>query len=433
MKTEDLADSVLLHSERRSHNRSADLHAMSSEVLHSQENQQQRVHSMNISGAQLLNQQHPKKREIARSHSTQSMENELSAVVSPSSMLPCMPNLSSGGGVSGSINLSGPSTSRSSTPRSPVSSAAAAAAAAQQQKYKKGDVVSTPNGIRKKFNGKQWRRLCSKDGCTKESQRRGYCSRHLSMKGKTLRNALSYHARHGAGKDVMFDGDDLHLDHLQMRSHFDDAEAANMLVSLGNNQTGNPVFSSTSGGTRASPHHRYRHASGTTFTPISPHATLQLGAGMLTNPSPTRRWSVGTPGLHHRVGESPIDRTGHLSPIAALRLPGSQGLKFNSNQQSIFPNNLQKLSPVLHHLAVKRPTPAATLLPVMPININAKTLPANTPALTIIKNEQSASAPVVVAINSSNTTSATNSAGKIILIFLHEYRKLILVTHYLLK
>lgn len=45
-----------------------------------------------------------------------------------------------------------------------------------------GDVVKTPNGVRKKFNGKQWRRLCSKEGCTKESQRRGFCSRHLSMK-----------------------------------------------------------------------------------------------------------------------------------------------------------------------------------------------------------------------------------------------------------
>lgn len=55
------------------------------------------------------------------------------------------------------------------------------------QKYKKGDVVFTPHGIRKKFNGKQWRRLCSKDGCSKESQRRGYCSRHLSLKGKGLR------------------------------------------------------------------------------------------------------------------------------------------------------------------------------------------------------------------------------------------------------
>ena len=54
------------------------------------------------------------------------------------------------------------------------------------QKYKKGDIVFTPHGIRKKFNGKQWRRLCSKDGCSKESQRRGYCSRHLSLRGKGL-------------------------------------------------------------------------------------------------------------------------------------------------------------------------------------------------------------------------------------------------------
>ncbi|XP_053203379.1 LOW QUALITY PROTEIN: putative transcription factor capicua [Panonychus citri] len=49
-------------------------------------------------------------------------------------------------------------------------------------KYKKGDIVSSASGIRKKFNGKQWRRLCSKEDCTKESQRRGFCSRHLSMK-----------------------------------------------------------------------------------------------------------------------------------------------------------------------------------------------------------------------------------------------------------
>jgi hypothetical protein len=48
---------------------------------------------------------------------------------------------------------------------------------------KKGDTVDT-NGIRKKFNGKQWRRLCGKPGCNKESQRRGYCSRHLSLRSK---------------------------------------------------------------------------------------------------------------------------------------------------------------------------------------------------------------------------------------------------------
>ena len=36
-----------------------------------------------------------------------------------------------------------------------------------QQRYKKGEVVTTPGGIRKKFNGKQWRRLCGKEGCNK--------------------------------------------------------------------------------------------------------------------------------------------------------------------------------------------------------------------------------------------------------------------------
>lgn len=65
--------------------------------------------------------------------------------------------------------------------------ASSTSSSSTSQKYKKGDVITTPNGIRKKFNGKQWRRLCSRDLCNKESQRRGFCSRHLSMKGKTVR------------------------------------------------------------------------------------------------------------------------------------------------------------------------------------------------------------------------------------------------------
>lgn len=51
-------------------------------------------------------------------------------------------------------------------------------------RYTKGQVVVMQNGVRKKYNGKQWRRLCSKGDCTKESQRRGFCSRHLSQRGK---------------------------------------------------------------------------------------------------------------------------------------------------------------------------------------------------------------------------------------------------------
>lgn len=57
------------------------------------------------------------------------------------------------------------------------------------QKYKKGDIVTATNGIRKKFNGKQWRRLCSKEGCQKESQRKGYCSRHLTQRSGGKRSS----------------------------------------------------------------------------------------------------------------------------------------------------------------------------------------------------------------------------------------------------
>ena len=87
---------------------------------------------------------------------------------------------------------------RQSTPTSPRS------LPATPHKYKKGDVVSTPTGIRKKFNGKQWRRLCSREGCSKESQRRGYCSRHLSLRGKShfSSNSSSLHTNFHIGSST---------------------------------------------------------------------------------------------------------------------------------------------------------------------------------------------------------------------------------------
>lgn len=81
-----------------------------------------------------------------------------------------------------------------STPRSQP--ATPRSQAATPHRFKKGDVVSTPSGIRKKFNGKQWRRLCSNETCSKESQRRGYCSRHLSQKGNALRSSTGSTANH---------------------------------------------------------------------------------------------------------------------------------------------------------------------------------------------------------------------------------------------
>ncbi|CAB0020378.1 unnamed protein product [Nesidiocoris tenuis] len=134
-----------------------------------------------------------------------------------------------------------------STPATPRSQAAT------PHKYKKGDVVTTPSGIRKKFNGKQWRRLCSKDGCSKESQRRGYCSRHLSLKGSTLRPQPAFLSRNSKGSVI--DGEETSRDsdtspnyvERRITGRFDpeETEAANMLVSLGTSRSATPAYSPT--------------------------------------------------------------------------------------------------------------------------------------------------------------------------------------------
>ncbi|KAM9851662.1 protein capicua homolog [Aulostomus maculatus] len=169
----------------------------------------------------------------------------------------------------------GGSSSTSSRSRTPLSLA--------QQKYKKGDVVCTPNGIRKKFNGKQWRRLCSREGCMKESQRRGYCSRHLSMRTKEMEAAGGEKGGGGSSSGTVtpsdlrgrasseFEWDDtsressetssrgdsrprLVLPHdLSARFDFDECEAATMLVSLGSSRSGTPSFSPISNQSPFSP------------------------------------------------------------------------------------------------------------------------------------------------------------------------------------
>ena len=210
--------------------------------------------------------------------------------------------------------------SRASTPRSPNSA----------QKYKKGDVVSTPNGIRKKFNGKQWRRLCSKEGCTKESQRRGYCSRHLSS--KMPRNAPSFP---GLMKGEMKEGHiewadssrDTDYDPAGQKFDSDETEAANMLVAMGNSRSTTPAFSPTpSSVSSLSPRKRHPSSpqSATTtglrgmsasFTPISPHPQNPNHSYL---PSPTHGWSSGN---SNKSGSSSSE---HISPITP-RFPPTGG------------------------------------------------------------------------------------------------------------
>ncbi|CAL8292652.1 unnamed protein product [Merluccius merluccius] len=208
-----------------------------------------------------------------------------------------------GGGASG-----GPGTGSSTTPSS--SSRSRTPLTAAQQKYKKGDVVCTPTGIRKKFNGKQWRRLCSREGCSKESQRRGYCSRHLSMRTKEMEANGGARDRVGGGGGASstgtltpsdlrlgggrasseFDWDETSRDSSEASSRgggggdsrprlvlpslpqdlsrfdFDECEAATMLVSLGSSRS-TPSFSPISNHPIAAPPsltpRRHRQLSGT--------------------------------------------------------------------------------------------------------------------------------------------------------------------------
>ncbi|KAM4725545.1 protein capicua homolog [Anableps anableps] len=238
----------------------------------------------------------------------------------------------SGGGGSGS----GSNSSSANRSRTPLTAA--------QQKYKKGDVVCTPTGIRKKFNGKQWRRLCSREGCSKESQRRGYCSRHLSMRTKEMEASGGGRERSGASSTGTLTPSDLRLgsgrassefdwDETSMESSeassrggdsrprlvlpsllpqdlsrfdFDECEAATMLVSLGGSRSVTPSFSPISNQSpfsptpspSPSPLFGFRPA---TFSPITAPSSL--------NPRRPRQLSgtkMGTPGS---------ERERHLSGI----------------------------------------------------------------------------------------------------------------------
>nr|XP_004572735.2 protein capicua homolog isoform X2 [Maylandia zebra] len=239
---------------------------------------------------------------------------------------------SGAGGGSGS----GSTSSSSSRSRTPLTAA--------QQKYKKGDVVCTPTGIRKKFNGKQWRRLCSREGCSKESQRRGYCSRHLSMRTKEMEASGGGRDRGGASSTGTLTPSDLRLSGGRASSEFDwdetsresseassrggdsrprlvlpsllpqdlsrfdfdECEAATMLVSLGGSRSGTPSFSPISNQSpfsptpspSPSPLFGFRPAN---FSPINATASLTP-----RRPRQLSGTKMGTPGA---------ERERHLSGI----------------------------------------------------------------------------------------------------------------------
>ncbi|KAK8742721.1 hypothetical protein OTU49_001642, partial [Cherax quadricarinatus] len=196
-------------------------------------------------------------------------------------------------------------------------------------KYKKGEVVTTPNGIRKKFNGKQWRRLCGKEGCSKESQRQGYCSRHLSMYGKRLRSSsITFSAGkdtpsvEGNWEEMSCDSDTSPNFPLTAPRSQDETEAANMLMTLHNSSrstTPAGCFSPTSISPRGIQSPVTVGPKGNVFMPISQPAaiTSPTGRPWLTHDN-TSRHSV--PSLPQR----PIIRPELLRPVTKLPSTVSQ-------------------------------------------------------------------------------------------------------------
>ncbi|KAM3910197.1 protein capicua homolog [Leptodactylus fuscus] len=231
---------------------------------------------------------------------------------------------------------------------------------AAQQKYKKGDVVCTPNGIRKKFNGKQWRRLCSRDGCMKESQRRGYCSRHLSMRTKEMESLSE--GRGGREGSAEFEWDDTSRDSEVSsirtdsrprlvaaadlsRFDFDECEAANMLVSLGSSRSGTPSFSPVSNQSpfsptpspSPSPLFGFRPAN---FSPINASPVIQRAArSRHVSASTPKGQAVLTPEMLHHSHHRERQPTGILP-------------SFQTNLTFTVPMSPSKRKPDSHHGSV---------------------------------------------------------------------------------
>ncbi|KAJ8930843.1 hypothetical protein NQ314_016260 [Rhamnusium bicolor] len=229
------------------------------------------------------------------------------------------------------------SSSSSITPRSQPTTPRSQAAT--PHKYKKGDVVSNPNGIRKKFNGKQWRRLCSKDGCSKESQRRGYCSRHLSLKGNSLRSGHfpRSNSKGDGGEDTSRDSETSpNCGDRRIAGRFDQEEtdAANMLVSLGSSRSATPAFSPNGQG--SSPH--------TMQSPITvgPRQNVFMPIPSSHSHGMQKRNSPGPPGYNPPYHQQVIRPE-------ARPVQGTSVIRVSPNPRQWAPNPPEQQSVILQH------------------------------------------------------------------------------------
>ena len=175
------------------------------------------------------------------------------------------------------------SLSDGSDPSTPRSSASSGLARRGGGHPIKGEVVAAAGtGIRKKFNGKQWRRLCLRESCQKESQRGGLCSRHLSQRGRDSALSVTPDSTGPKTPDVRPDA--------AVARRSDETEVANQLLVLQHGVRGDeltsPFSKSTPNSLFTSSAFQFAGTS-STFAPISPHP-LQL------QPGKNHTWAVAS-------------------------------------------------------------------------------------------------------------------------------------------
>ncbi|XP_043064916.1 putative transcription factor capicua isoform X3 [Drosophila ficusphila] len=136
-------------------------------------------------------------------------------------------------------------------------------------RFKKGDIVESESGVRKKYNGKQWRRLCTL--CTKESQRRGFCSRHLNQKGNNsalpsstgpgrLLSDSRSSSKTQIDEDTSRDSETSPNYRVKGRYDQEETDAAVMLVSLSSSRSATPSYTSPVNHAGASPLNAIAHS-----------------------------------------------------------------------------------------------------------------------------------------------------------------------------
>lgn len=208
-------------------------------------------------------------------------------------------------------------------------------------KYKKGDVVCQPSGVKKKYNGKQWRRLCSFERCSKEAQKQGYCSRHLSIRTK------STGSEHSPEESIVDDQGS--SGRVTATNDIDENEAASALVSLRNssisiNTAALPAENTHSDNAHEEPMSPSKPVVG--FKPISPQSCSASVSDITASVEDSRK-TIMNPVCVTTEVTSPDESVQAFSTVADSVDCDNNDNRYTEEQQYQSPQQPSSVSPAL--------------------------------------------------------------------------------------